>query len=171
MNHGPDGKFTSGSGGADSDGSKSRFVPYVKKRILVGERLGKLLDKIGRATVGSELRHVTWIDKKTGYKYDFRPKGGMSLTAAIPAVFRKGEMTETRPSGRKTIILGPRYNVLFRNCQDAAKWLDKYVDKFKGHRSSKVVRVETHEDKNTDVSIGAAMVTMTILGRLTGGER
>jgi hypothetical protein len=159
-NHGPDGKFTSADGGS---GGK-RFVVAKKTRLLVGDRLGKLLDKVGKTAVGSELQHVSWKDTKTGNVYDFRPKGGMRIATALPtAIFHKGEITETRKSGRTTTIPGPTYNVLFRNCQDAEKWLGEYVDKFKGNRRSKTVRIETWGDASTESKVAAAELTVALM--------
>lgn len=98
--------------------------PIVEAIESFGRKVGytQLLEKIS----GSKGDHASWVDKKTGYRYDFHP--------AVPGKGIIGEsdgkLVETAPDGSKRELRGPKYQFFKRNCQMANKFLPRYIKKF-----------------------------------------
>ncbi len=75
--------------------------------------------------IGSKVSHSSWVDKRTGYRYDFYPKEGYGVSDFVPGI-----VVETSPDGIKRAVKGPAYNLFKRNCQDAGGFLPRYIKKF-----------------------------------------
>lgn len=97
--------------------------PIVRSLAKVGRFTG--LTQAAERLIGSKATHATWTDRRTGYKYDFRPAKGVGLTSYVDS-----RLTETSPSGKTVELSGPKYNLIKRNCHDANVFLPQYIRKF-----------------------------------------
>lgn len=107
---------------------EAQYRDFGDRRV---EMLERFLTKVGITPImeklsGSKRDHASWVDKRTGYRYDFHPvKGGKG-------VFKEtdGRLIETAPNGDKRELRGPKYHLFKKNCQMANKFLPEYIKKF-----------------------------------------
>lgn len=105
-------------------------VPATKlMRALQYTPLGFL--KLGDRRAFGNVHHASWVDKRTGYRYDFHP-AKMSRDAIFGEV--DGVVVETAPNGEKRQVKGPKYSMFKRNCQTAGAFLPRYIKKFQRMR-------------------------------------
>lgn len=97
--------------------------PTMSRVAKFGRLIGttQLMEKVS----GSKGSHSSWVDKRTGYRYDFHPASGSGIIG-----FTEGKVVETSPDGTKRELKGPEYNLFKRNCQMANKFLPKFIKKF-----------------------------------------
>jgi hypothetical protein len=106
------------------------FASGLMRAITRGGRaLGiiQLMEKIS----GHTADHASWVDKRTGYRYDFQGSPGNVVTG-----YTQGRLVETAPDGTKRELKGPHYNLFKKNCQDANRFLPQYIKKFNQFRAA-----------------------------------
>lgn len=97
--------------------------PYVAGFAKVGRLFG--VTQAIEGIAGSRISHSSWLDRKTGHRYDFHPVEGHGVSDFVP-----GSIIETDLNGDKRVVKGPAYNLFKRNCQSAGGFLPKYIKKF-----------------------------------------
>lgn len=136
----------------DPTGQKAKKLQRIKDRLIEAPRefkgttgvvrtIIKVVNKIPiiSSVVGKKLYHASWVDQKTGMKYDFQPKKNNfeAFHSFVP-----GSIVETSPNGTTREIEGHLYNLLEDNCQDASRLMKTYIPKFNAMRRKELAHAK-----------------------------